>query len=281
MKSARKQRKPRLSTFVSYLILITLALISITPLFLVLINSMKSHTQILQNPLSLPYRLTLKYFIYTWQVGKFSEGFLNSLKLTGTAIIVGVFASASMGYVLATRRVKTWRPLTYYFMMATTVPLQLFLLPLYTLFVKLGLMGSVFATGAAIAAWNLPMPIFLMRTYFLKVPYELEEAARLDGANTFQVFTKVMLPIVSPGLITVAVIVGLFSWNEYLLSSTLLQGEANFTATLKFLNLNGTFSRDFSVIMAGAVIMIIPMVVLFLLLQRKFIEGMASGAVKG
>lgn len=125
------------------------------------------------------------------------------------------------------------------------------------------------------------MPVFLMRTYFLKVPYELEEAARIDGANTFQVFTRVMLPIVSPGLITVAVIVGLFSWNEYLLSTTLLQGEANFTATLKFLNLNGTFSKDYSVIMAGAVIMIVPMIIIFLLLQKKFIEGMASGAVKG
>ena len=142
-------------------------------------------------------------------------------------------------------------------------------------------MGNPYAVGVAIAAWNMPMPIFLMRTYFLKVPYELEEAARIDGAGTFQVFTKVMVPIVSPGVVTVAVIVGLFSWNEYLLTSTLLQGEENFTATLRYMNLNGMFSRDFSVIMAGAVIMILPMVIVFLLLQRKFIEGMSAGAVKG
>lgn len=273
----RKRKIPAASLTV----LIVLMLISVLPLFLVLLNSFKSHTEILSNPLSLPSTVNLDNFVYTWKVGKFSEGFLNSLKLTGTAIITSILAASSIGYVLATRRVKTWKPLTLYFMMATTVPLQLFLLPLYTTFVKLNLMGNVYAVGMAIAAWGLPMPIFLMRTYFLKVPYELEEAARIDGANTFQVFTRVMLPIVSPGVITVAVISGLFSWNEYLLSSTLLQGEKNFTATLKFLNLNGTFSREMSVIMAGAVIMIVPMVILFLLLQRKFIEGMASGAVKG
>lgn len=277
----RERRQITLGFLLAILFLLIMAVISLFPLFLVLINSFKSHAEILANPLSLPTELSLRNYIYTWQMGKFGEGFLNSLKLTGTAIVTGVLASATMGYVLATRRVRTWKPLTLYFMLCTTVPLQMFMLPLYTSFVNLHLMGNVFAVGVAIAAWNLPMPIFLMRTYFLKVPYELEEAARIDGANTFQVFTKVMLPIVSPGLITVAVIVGLFSWNEYLLSTTLLQGESNFTATLKFLNLNGTFSKDYSVIMSGAVIMIVPMIVIFLLLQKKFIEGMASGAVKG
>lgn len=262
-------------------VLIILAVISLFPLLLVLMNSFKTHAEIARNPLSFPTSFNLDNYIYTWEAGKFSQGFINSLKVSGSAIITGVIAATTMGYVLATRRVRTWKPLTLYFMMATTVPLQMFMLPLYRTFVELELMGNPYAVGVAIAAWNMPMPIFLMRTYFLKVPYELEEAARIDGAGTFQVFTKVMVPIVSPGVVTVAVIVGLFSWNEYLLTSTLLQGEENFTATLRYMNLNGMFSRDFSVIMAGAVIMILPMVIVFLLLQRKFIEGMSAGAVKG
>lgn len=280
-KAYREKRKITPAFVAAMAFLLLLAFISLFPLLLVIMNSFKTQAEILANPLALPSTFHFENYAYTWTVGKFGEGFLNSLKLTGTAIVTGVLASATMGYVLATRRVRTWKPLTLYFMLCTTVPLQMFMLPLYTSFVDANLMGNVFAVGVAIAAWNLPMPVFLMRTYFLKVPYELEEAARIDGANTFQVFTRVMLPIVSPGLITVAVIVGLFSWNEYLLSTTLLQGEANFTATLKFLNLNGTFSKDYSVIMAGAVIMIVPMIIIFLLLQKKFIEGMASGAVKG
>lgn len=262
-------------------VLVLLAFIALFPIALVLLNSFKTHVEILQNPLTLPKSLSLENFKYTWTVGKFSEGFLNSIKVTGTAIVTGVIGSTTMGYVLATRRVRTWKILTLYFMIATTVPLQMFMLPLYSSFTRMGLIGNVYAVGIAIAAWNLPMPIFLMRTYFLKVPYELEEAARVDGAGTFTVFTKIVMPIVSPGMITVSCIVGLFSWNEYLLSTTLLQSEANFTATLKYLSLNGTFSRDFSVIMSGAVIMVLPMLIVFLLLQNKFIEGMAGGAVKG
>lgn len=269
------------SFYVAVVILVILAIISLFPLLLVLINSVKTHAEIMQNPLALPTELHFENFAYTWTNGNFTEGFLNSIKVTGSAIIAGVIGSSTMGYVLATRRTRTWKPLTMYFMIATTVPLQMFMLPLYVSFVNLDLIGNVYAVGVAIAAWNLPMPIFLMRTYFLKVPYELEESARIDGASTFQAFTKVVLPIVSPGMVTVACIVGLFSWNEYLLSTTLLQSERNFTATLKFLSLNGTFSRDFSVIMSGAVIMIVPMLIVFLLLQRKFIEGMAGGAVKG
>lgn len=262
-------------------ILVILAFVSLFPIALVLLNSLKTHAEILQNPLSLPIKISLENFVYTWKIGQFGEGFINSIKVTGTAIIVGIFASTTMGYVLATRRVKTWKVLTLYFMIATTVPLQMFMLPLYSTFTNLRLIGNPYAVGAVIAAWNLPMPVFLMRTYFLKVPFELEEAARVDGASTMKVFSKIVMPIVSPGIVTVSCIVGLFSWNEYLLSTTLLQNEKNFTVTLKYLCLNGTFSRDFSVIMAGAVIVVVPMLIVFLLLQNKFIEGMAGGAVKG
>ncbi len=282
MKRKRTGKARRKKWFwVAVVVLVTFAIISLFPLVLVLLNSVKTHAEILKNPLSFPEAFHFENFSYTWEVGKFGEGFLNSIKLTGTAIITGVVASATMGYVLATRRVKTWKALTLYFMLCTTVPLQMFMLPLYSMFVKTNMIGNVYAVGVAIAAWNLPMPIFLMRTYYLKVPYELEEAARIDGASTFQAFRKVVMPIVSPGLVTVACIVGLSSWNEYLLSTTLLQSEKNFTATLKFLSLNGSFSRDYSVIMSGAVIMVVPMIIVFLLLQKRFVEGMAGGAVKG
>lgn len=279
-KSVHRLRRTK-SFYVALAVLIALSIISLFPLTLVLINSVKTHQEIMQNPLALPTTLHFENFVYTWKNGKFSEGFINSFKVTGAAIIAGVIASSTMGYVLATNRIRTAKPLNLYFMISTTVPLQMFMLPLYVSFVNMKLIGNPYAVGVAIAAWNLPMPIFLMRTYFLKVPYELEEAARIDGANTFQAFTKVVMPIVSPGMITVACIVGLFSWNEYLLSTTLLQNERNFTVTLKFLSLNGTFSRDFAVIMSGAVIIIVPILIVFLLLQRHFIEGMAGGAVKG
>ena len=127
----------------------------------------------------------------------------------------------------------------------------------------------------------MPLAIFLMRTFFLNVPKELEEAARIDGANTRQVIWSVMRPVVSPGMITVSILIGLQSWNEYLITSTFLQGEKNFTATLGFLSMNGSYGSNMSVLMASAMILIVPIIIFFLLTQRKFIDGMVSGAVKG
>src|SRR5207245_6980381 len=110
-------------------------------------------------------------------------------------------------------------------------------------------LGNVVAVGFVIAAINMPLAVFLMRTFFLKIPQELEEAAVVDGAGTMQLLWHVMLPIVSPGLLTVGVIVGLFAWNEYLITSTFLQSQSSYTATLGYLSMNGTFSNDQGVMM--------------------------------
>lgn len=168
-----------------------------------------------------------------------------------------------------------------YFMMAMTVPIQLFLFPLYYVYARLNLIGNIPATSLILAAVYMPLSVFLMRTFFLNVPRDLEEAARIDGANTAQVIWHVMRPVVSPGLITVGVLVGLQSWNEYLISSTFLQGEKNFTATLGFLAMNGSYGSNMSILMASAVILIAPIVVFFLCAQKYFVDGMVSGAVKG
>lgn len=271
----------RLFTILGIIILSVLAFISLFPIALIMLNSFKSHQEILKSPLSLPSTISFANYVKTWVSGEFGGAFLNSIKLTSVSIILSALLSASVGYVLAGRKIKCWKFLMIYFMMTTTVPLQLFLLPLYSMFVKTGMLGNVYAVGAAIAVWQLPLPIFLMRTYFLNVPRELEEAAKVDGAGNLYVFANIVMPVVSPGLVTVAIIVGLASWNEYLLTSTLLQGEKNFTATLRYANLNSSFSVDYAVVMAGAVIMVVPMIILFLAFQRRFIEGITSGSVKG
>src|SRR5690606_34606701 len=162
-----------------------------------------------------------------------------------------------------------------------TVPIQLFLFPLYAAFARMGLLSNVFAVGVVIAAINMPLAVPLLRTFFMRIPSELPEAAAMDGANTWQVLRHILLPAVSPGLITVGIIVGLNAWNEYLISVTFLQREESYTATLGFLSLTGTFAVDQGVLMAGAALLIVPIVILFLLAQRKFVDGLVSGSVKG
>jgi raffinose/stachyose/melibiose transport system permease protein len=189
--------------------------------------------------------------------------------------------SSLTAYVLARKKIKSWKIVTFYLLATTTAPIQLYLFPLYFGFAKLGLINNVFGVALIYTALYSPFAVMLLRTYFLAVPKELEEAAIIDGATHWQVFWRVMLPIVSPGILTVALIIGLNSWNEFLIATTFLQKAENTTAVIAFYLLSGQYSSDWGEIMAAALIIVIPVVVLFVFMQKRFIEGMAGGSVKG
>lgn len=280
MGAASKKKKFGIN-FVIHLVLMLLVIICLIPIALVLINSFKENSEIVRNPLTFPNILHLENYIQAWDTGKFAKGFFNSVKLTGITIVIVLISSSLAGYVLAGKRIKGSGGVLMYFMMAMTVPIQLFLFPLYYTYAKFNLIGNIPATSLILAATSMPLAVFLMRTFFLNVPKEMEEAARIDGAGTAQVIWYVMRPVVSPGLITVGVLVGLQTWNEYLISSTFLQGEKNFTATLGFLAMNGSYGSNMSILMAAAMILIGPIIIFFLLAQKYFVDGMVSGAVKG
>jgi raffinose/stachyose/melibiose transport system permease protein len=131
------------------------------------------------------------------------------------------------------------------------------------------------------AAMYAPFSICLLRTYVLAIPETLEEAARTDGASSWQVFRYVVLPMLTPGLITISVITGLHAWNEFVIAVTFLQSRPHMTAIASFYALNGQYTSDWGEIMAAALIIVLPVVALFVALQRRFIEGMAAGSVKG
>ena len=122
---------------------------------------------------------------------------------------------------------------------------------------------------------------FLLTQFMRGLDPEILEAARLDGASTFQLLTRIVIPMVRPGMITVAVLIILNAWNEYLISSTFLQGEENFTVTLGYLTLNGaSVTFDQGMKMAGALMIIVPILIFFLSLQRYFVDGLANGSLK-
>jgi raffinose/stachyose/melibiose transport system permease protein len=262
-------------------VLAVLALTALGPILLVLVNALKPRQAITRNPLALPTELDLGGFERAWQYGHFATGFPNSLLLTATTVVVVLATAGPAAYVLSRRAIRLVPIAGVYFLMAMTVPIQLFLFPLYAAFARLGLLNNVVAVGVVIAALNLPISILLLRTYFEQIPLEVIEAATVDGASTVSTLWHILLPIVRPGLITVGIIVGLNAWNEYLITSTFLQKQQNLTATLGFLTMNGTFTTDQSAMMAGAAILIVPVAVLFLIGQRFIVDGLVSGSVKG
>ena len=271
----------RATLTVTYIALGVLAFIALFPIALLVLNSLKSAQEIVQNPLALPQEIRWDNFVRAWEDARFGRTLLNSVLLTGTTIVLVCTTGSLAAYVLARKKVKSWRVVTAYLLATTTAPIQLFLFPLYFGFAKLGLINNVFAVSLVYTAIYSPFAIMLLRTYFLAVPRELEEAALVDGASHWQIFTRIMLPIVSPGILTVALIIGLYSWNEFLIATTFLQKQDQLTAVVSFFLLSGQYSSDWGEIMAAALIIVLPVVVLFVFLQRHFIEGMAGGSVKG
>ncbi len=255
--------------------------VALLPIALVLMNAFKPHSEIIANPLALPTSLATGNFKSAWIGAHFTSGLANSVLICASTILVTISCAAMAAYPLARRRIRLWQLISLYFLCAVTVPIQLFLFPLFYIFAIFGIISNAFATSLILAAINLPLAIFLMRTYVLNVPIELENAALMDGAGPWKTFWYVILPMIRPGLITVSILVGFNAWNEFMITSTFQQGQAAFTMTLDYLSMNSTIVTDRGLMMAGALIIVFPILVFFLFMQRFFIAGMTAGAVKG
>ena len=263
------------------LVLIGLASFSsLLPIALAVMNALKTTVEIGAGPLSLPSTLHWENFSSAWRNAALGPSLLHSAEVALLTILMVCVTAAPCAYALARQKGKLWRFVTFYFMATITVPVQLYLYPLYFIFAKLGLVNSMPAVALIYTAMFSPFAIFLLRTYALAIPLALEEAAQVDGAKPWQIFLHVILPMMRPGLITVAIIVGLNAWNEFVIAVTFLQNEGNVTAIVKFYNLTGQYSTDWGEMLAAAILIVLPVVLVFVTLQRRFIDGMTSGAVK-
>lgn len=264
-----------------FAVLVFLVLISLLPMFMVLINSFKNHVDIIKNPLAIKFTAGLKNYSKAWVSGNFGRAIVNSIVYTGTTVLVTLLVSAPCAYVIAFRKIKVSGLVLAYFMMTMTMPCYLFLVPLYRAYAKMGWLGNHVMVAFILAATSLPLAITLLRTFYVSIPKELEEAARIDGAGTMQVIWHVILPVLRPGLVTVGITTALNSWNEFLVSSTFLTGQKNFTAMLALMSMNGPNSSNQGINMAATVTIVAPIILFFVVMQRQFIDGMVSGSVKG
>lgn len=247
-------------------------------------SSRRNHMRVVvlaMSPLALPSPVRWKNYIDAWQSASLGSALLNTLFISGVTVLLTIFVAGMAAFVLSRKAVRGWSIISMYFLVCTTIPVQLFLIPLFFIFQKLGLVNNRFALCLVYTALYTPFSVFLLRTYFLGVSSEIMDSARVDGANDWQIFTRIMLPIVQPGLLTIALVVGLWSWNEFLLAVTFLQDEALFTATVRFYSFSGRYVTEWGKMMSSAVIIMTPIIVIFAFLQQRFIEGMTAGGVKG
>lgn len=263
-----------------YVLLSAAAFSVLFPLLLMVLNSLRTNFEIMLDPLGLPETWNWAVYPKVWADADLGRALLNSCVIAGGTIVLVCAVATPAAWVIARRRVPGWLAISLYFLATTTVPIQMFIFPLYFVFASMNLINSHAAVIVVYAAIYTPFSLFLLRTYILEIPVELEEAAEIDGASQFGIFSRIILPLASPGLLTVGLIVGLNAWNEFLISVTFLQTGGAASATARFYQLSGRYGSQWPDMMATATLIALPTIVFFVFLQRRFIEGIAGGAVK-
>ncbi|MDQ4077298.1 MAG: carbohydrate ABC transporter permease [Chloroflexota bacterium] len=264
-----------------YGVLIFFALIAVVPFFWVIASSLKTTRELAINTLGFPTTLHWENYVEAWTTGRFGRYFLNSVIVSVPIVIGSVTLSSLAGYGFARFKLPAGNVLFYIFLLGLMVPFQSIMIPLFYLQRDLRLLGTYWAMIIPYIVFALPFGIFFMRAFFLRLPQELAEAAKIDGASEFGVFWRVMLPLATPGISTLAVFQFLGAWNAFLIPLLYIQQEELRPLALGLMFFRGRYTQDIPLIMAGAMIMIIPIIVVYIFLQRKFIEGMTAGALKG
>ncbi|MFE4670510.1 carbohydrate ABC transporter permease [Streptomyces sp. NPDC056734] len=281
LRPATGRRRMSLGRYTVYAVLLLLAMFAVGPMLLFAFNALKSRSALAESPLGVPTSPRWHNFLDAWQQAGMGVGLRNSLIIvTATALGVCVIACTA-AYAMSRLRVAGSTFFIYYLLVTTALPIQLFLVPLFYMWTKAGLYDSLL--GLIIIYWAVfsPFATLLVRSFMVALPKEYEEAARLDGAGEWRVFSRVVLPMVWPGLLTAALVSGLQAYNEFLLAVTFIQSTEKMPVSTAFFAFKSGYTQDYTLISAGGLIMVIPVLIAFILLQRRFIEGYTSSGMTG
>ncbi|MFE2032417.1 carbohydrate ABC transporter permease [Streptomyces scopuliridis] len=264
-----------------YALLLVMLLVMIGPFVWQLSTSLKGmHEDIYSSPPKfLPSEPTLDNFGRVAEIIPVWDYAFNSLKVASANVITNCVGAALAGYALARMRYRGRRAATLAFILAMLVPVEGIIIAQFTTMRDLGLNNTLL--GVLLPGSIGAMNVLLMRNAFLNLPQEVEEAAFVDGANTWQRFLRIALPSVKGTLAVVAIFAFMGAWDDFLWPLIVLSDPENFTLTIGLNYLHGTFAQDPRLVAAGTVIAVVPLIVLFACLQRYFFRGVGEGAVKG
>ncbi|ANY83489.1 ABC transporter permease (plasmid) [Microvirga ossetica] len=274
-------RAPRLAvgSYVFYIAIAVAALIWSSPLFILFFTALKSANDFAQNgTFSLPQTIELSNFAKAWDVG-IRTYFMNSLVLTLIKVPTGVFICSLAAFALAKMRLRGARAIFTIFVLGLVVPMQMTLVPLTTLYQHLGLIDSLPGLFFLYLGFGLPLGILILRGYFRSIPDEMIEAAFIDGCSWWDVYWRIVIPVSKPAIVSLLILDGISTWNEFILAQIFIRTQANRTLPLGVVQFSTEFSTAYELLAAGQIITIMPLILLYLFFQRYFVHGMA-GAIK-
>lgn len=270
-------------TVAKALIGVIILIIALFPIYWLLLMSVRPEKQNMEVISLIPKEITFKYFEQLFQEKGFDVALKNSLINSGISLIFSLVLGLCTSYVLARKRFSfpIRKPMTGWIFLIRILPPVAFIIPLYIIFGKLGILETRLPIILACILINLPLVIWFMITFFKDIPEEVEESAKMDGATEWQIFYKIILPLVLPGIAAVAMLSFMYSWNEYTYSVILTRSPQNYTIPLALAVLNTEDNvTNFGLVSAGGITSFIPMVLFVLFAQNYLISGLSSGAVK-
>jgi len=265
-----------------YFTLLILAVVVLYPFITLIFGSLKSESEFFANPVGFPKTWQWHNYVDAWQQAHIGQFTINSAIVAAGTVILTLFCAGTASYALSRFSFPGNRIIYLAFIILLTLPVQVYIIPLYVVVVKARLADNLLGLILCYATGSLPLSVFLFKTYFDAIPTELLDAARLDGCSDWLTFTRVVLPLSRPIIATVSIFTFVQAWNEFFLALIFIHNPDRQTLPLGlqafFVN---QFQTQFPELFATLIISIAPIVIVYLLLQRQFIAGLTAGAVKG
>ncbi|WP_066314707.1 carbohydrate ABC transporter permease [Bacillus sp. FJAT-29814] len=263
-----------------YIVAFLFASISLYPIILMILSSFKPNMEIMMSPLSLPKSFSLETYQNLLDRVPFMTYFYNSVFVSVVSVSLILITTSLAAFYIA-RYTFWWNNVLFFiFLMGMMIPIKLGIVPLFMLMKDLGLTNSLWSLILMYTATGIPLSILILTGFFRTMPAELEEAARIDGATDLRILWNVVLPLMRPALGTVMIINFIQSWNDFFFPLIFITDDLKKTIPVGMLSLFGEYSADWGALFAGLTLSSLPMMILFFIASKQFMEGLTAGAVK-
>jgi raffinose/stachyose/melibiose transport system permease protein len=268
----------RISRFISLLIF---AVLIVIPVLVVVFGSFKSDLELMTKPLSLPESWSFQNYQRLLEDSEIVNNFKNSVIVTLFSVAFALFFASLASYGIARAMNVTGRVLFVLFSLGLAIPAATSLIGIYELFVKLGLNNTLYGLVIINVASTMPISIFILTAFFKQIPHEIYESAAMDGARPFRTYRSIALPLSRPAMAAVSIFLFVITWNDLLYPLLLITQSDLKTLPLALIDFRGEYAINFSMIFTAVMVASIPMVVMYLSMQKTFVSGLTAGAVKG
>ena len=275
-------RMSRAQLLITHLVLIVFTLFAVVPIIWVVLTSLKTESEVFSGQLRiLPLSPTLDNFGELLSRGDFLGWAVNSIFVAVITTIVGVFLASTCAYALSRFRFRGRSASLYVFLVAQMFPGVILLVALYQIFTSLGLLDTPWALVLAYSTISIPFCILMLKGFFDTIPWELEEAARVDGVGVFGSFWRIVIPLSIPGIAVTAFYSFITAWNEFLFARSFLTSREQLTLPVGTATFVDAFNQPWALLSAASVLISVPVIIFFYAAQRYLLSGLTTGGVKG